>query len=189
MPSEDTPNIVPYFAAAAAIGTFTLMVEQALQGSGRAIDRQRELVAHVQGNSSIRARRRANGGQKWASNQSLTGQFPTHPNREFFTALQGIKSGDQRNFRPDQGNPLSSAILAFCSASKSDRPDRSRTLPRRRTRTPPPRCSVDHPAQKTPRWSRRSRSATCSTRVPSSAATYCPLEVYTMVFRLSLIHI
>ena len=27
-------------------GTFTLMVEQALQGSGRAIDRQRELLAH-----------------------------------------------------------------------------------------------------------------------------------------------
>jgi len=94
------------------------------------------LAGKIQGNSSIRARRRANGGQKWASNQSLTGQFPTHPNREFFTALQGIKSGDQRNFRPDQGNPLSSAILAFCSASKSDRPDRSRTLPRRRTRTP-----------------------------------------------------
>src|SRR5215813_10795790 len=26
-----------------------------------------------------------------------------HPNWEFFTALQGIKSGDQGNSRPDQG--------------------------------------------------------------------------------------
>ena len=30
-------------------------------------------------------------------------QFPTHPNREFFEALQGIKSGDQGNFSPHQG--------------------------------------------------------------------------------------
>ena len=48
-----------------------------------------------------------------ARNQFLTGQFPTHPNREFFAALQGIKSGDQGNFRPDQGIPLSSALWAF----------------------------------------------------------------------------
>jgi hypothetical protein len=40
------------------------------------------------------------------------GQFPTHPNREFFAAEQGIKSGDQANFRPDQGNPLWPAILS-----------------------------------------------------------------------------
>jgi len=33
--------------------------------------------------------------QKSARNQFLTGQFPTHPNREFFAALQGIKSDDQ----------------------------------------------------------------------------------------------
>jgi hypothetical protein len=46
------------------------------------------------------------------SNQCLTGQFPKHPNREFFAALQGIKSGDQGNFRPDQGIPLSTAISA-----------------------------------------------------------------------------
>ena len=38
------------------------------------------------------------------------GQFPTHPNREFFAALQGIKWGDQGSFRRDQGIPLSSAI-------------------------------------------------------------------------------
>src|SRR6266478_1937433 len=37
-------------------------------------------------------------------------QFPTHPNREFFAALQGIKSGDQGSFRRDQGISLSSAI-------------------------------------------------------------------------------
>ena len=35
------------------------------------------------------------------------------PNREFFCGLQGIKSGDQGKFRPDQGIPLSSAIWAF----------------------------------------------------------------------------
>ena len=36
-----------------------------------------------------------------------TCQFPTHPNREFrefIAALQGIKSGDLGNSRPDQGN-------------------------------------------------------------------------------------
>src|SRR5258705_11539731 len=59
-------------------------------------------------------------------NQSLTSQFPTHPNREFFAALQGIKSGDQGKFRPDQGIPLSSAIWAS-ACRQSDRPDRSRT--------------------------------------------------------------
>jgi hypothetical protein len=48
--------------------------------------------------------------QKRARNQFLTGQFPTHPNREFFAALQGIKSGDQGSFRRDQGIPPSSAI-------------------------------------------------------------------------------
>jgi hypothetical protein len=34
------------------------------------------------------------------------------PNMEFFCGLQGIKSGDQGNFRPDQGIPLSSAVFA-----------------------------------------------------------------------------
>ncbi len=34
----------------------------------------------------------------------------TPPNREFFAALQGIKSGDQGCFRRDQGIPPSSAI-------------------------------------------------------------------------------
>ena len=42
-------------------------------------------------------------GPKRPSTQCLTSQFPTHPNREFFAALQGIKSGDQGNFFPHQG--------------------------------------------------------------------------------------
>ena len=48
------------------------------------------LAANLQGISSIRARRHRQRRQKRASNQSLTGQFPKHPNREFFAALQGI---------------------------------------------------------------------------------------------------
>ena len=48
------------------------------------------LAANLQGISSIRARRHRQRRQKRASNQSLTGQFPMHPNREFFAALQGI---------------------------------------------------------------------------------------------------
>jgi hypothetical protein len=33
-----------------------------------------------------------------------------HPNKEFFCGLQAIKSGDQGNFRRDQGIPLPSAL-------------------------------------------------------------------------------
>jgi len=33
----------------------------------------------------------------------LARQFPTHRNREFFAPLQGIKSGDQGIYSPDQG--------------------------------------------------------------------------------------
>src|ERR1700730_3386596 len=65
------------------------------------------LAGNIQGISSIR------GQPKTISNQYLTGQFPKHPNREIFAALQGIKSVDQGNFRPDQGIPLSSALWAF----------------------------------------------------------------------------
>jgi hypothetical protein len=36
--------------------------------------------------------------KKGMPNQNLKSQFPTHPNREFFAALQGIKSSDQGNF-------------------------------------------------------------------------------------------
>src|SRR5580693_3123079 len=70
------------------------------------------LAGNIQGISSIRALAARQGQTKGASNQYLTGQFPKHPNREFFAALQGIKSADQGNFRPDQGIPLASAISA-----------------------------------------------------------------------------
>jgi len=58
------------------------------------------LAGNIQGISSIRASAARQGQPKTASNQYLTGQFPKHPNREFFAALQGIKSGDQGNFAP-----------------------------------------------------------------------------------------
>src|ERR1700682_2830038 len=71
------------------------------------------LAGKIQGISPIRGLAAPRRERKMARNQFLTGQFPTHPNREFFAALQGIKSGDQGNFRPDQGIPLSSALWAF----------------------------------------------------------------------------
>jgi len=39
-----------------------------------------------------------------------------HPNWEFFTALQGIKSGDQGNSRPDQGKRPSARVLPVIGA-------------------------------------------------------------------------
>ena len=51
-------------------------------------------------------------------NQSLTSQFPTHPNREFFTAYQGIKSADQGNFRPDQGKGPLARVLGRSRAKR-----------------------------------------------------------------------
>ena len=56
-----------------------------------------------------------------ARNQFLTGPIPYASEQgifcgltgNFLAALQGIKSGDQGNFRPDQGIPLSSALWAF----------------------------------------------------------------------------
>jgi hypothetical protein len=48
--------------------------------------------------------------QKRVPKHSFTGEFPTPFNREFFAALQGIKSGDQGNFGSDQGILLSTAI-------------------------------------------------------------------------------
>jgi hypothetical protein len=71
------------------------------------------LAGKIQGNSPIRASAAPRRQPKRARNQFIAGQFPTHPNREFFCGLQGIKSGDQGKFRPDQGIPLSSAIWAF----------------------------------------------------------------------------
>src|SRR5262249_49166547 len=52
----------------------------------------------MQGISSIPSSAARKTGAKKASNQCFSGQFPTHPNREIFAALQGIKSGDQGNF-------------------------------------------------------------------------------------------
>jgi hypothetical protein len=52
-------------------------------------------------------------------------EFPTHPNREFSVALQGIVSGDHGIFWPDQGRgvkPAAIAALGFLAA------DHSRTL-------------------------------------------------------------
>jgi hypothetical protein len=63
-------------------------------------------------------RRRLGGSQKRHEISLLRAQFPTHPNREFFAALQGIKSGDQGSFRRDQGIPPSSTICA--PGDKSD---------------------------------------------------------------------
>jgi hypothetical protein len=68
------------------------------------------LAGKIQGISPIPGLRAPRRQRKSARNQFLTGQFPTHPNREFFAALQGIKSGDQGSFRRDQGIPPSSAI-------------------------------------------------------------------------------
>jgi hypothetical protein len=68
------------------------------------------LAGKKQGISPIRRLAAPGRQRKRARNQFLTGQFPTHPNREFFAALQGIESGDQASFRRDHGIPLSSAI-------------------------------------------------------------------------------
>ena len=62
-----------------------------------------ELVSE---NAKIRVSAAPRRQRKRAGNQFLTGQFPTHPNREFFAALQGIKSGEQGNSRPDHSSFL-----------------------------------------------------------------------------------
>ena len=79
------------------------------------------LAGKIQGISPIRGLVAPRRQRKWARNQFLTGQFPTHRNREFFAALQGIKSGDQGSFRRDQGIPPSSAIWRSPPGDKSDR--------------------------------------------------------------------
>ena len=67
----------------------------------------------------------------YASIQRPTCQFPTHPNREFrefIAALQGNKSGDLGNSRPDQGNrkPLGHVNRSRECPALAERP-----LPRR----------------------------------------------------------
>ena len=61
------------------------------------------LAGKIQGISSIRNSAARQRGPKKPSNQCLTSQFPTLRNREFFAALQGIKSDDQGSFSPHQG--------------------------------------------------------------------------------------
>ena len=58
-------------------------------------------------------RQRLDGGQKGHHLSALRANFLRTPNREFFAALQGIKSGEQGNSRPDQGISRWSAIWRF----------------------------------------------------------------------------
>jgi hypothetical protein len=61
------------------------------------------LAGKIQGISSIRGSVARQRQSKASLNQCLTSQFPTHLNREFFWALQGIKSDYLGTFRPEQG--------------------------------------------------------------------------------------
>jgi hypothetical protein len=93
------------------------LVRSRLAAGGRSHERTRlwtpkfPLAGKIQGISSIPGSAAPQRQRKREPHQFLTGQFPTHPNREFFAALQGIQIGDQRNFRPHQGIQLSSGIL------------------------------------------------------------------------------
>jgi len=88
-------------------------------GANSSLGGQNSLLAgKIQGISSIRASETRQRWLKTSSDQCLTGQFPAHPNREFFAALQGIKSSDQGNFRPDQGKRPSARVLAPNRGSK-----------------------------------------------------------------------
>jgi hypothetical protein len=64
----------------------------------------------------------------------LYGPIPYASKQGIFAALQGIKSGEQGNSRPDQGTSRWSATWRFAGGDNSDRSDRSRTLPRKRTK-------------------------------------------------------
>ena len=68
------------------------------------------LVGKIQGISSMRGLSATSTAEKRGLSQSLTDQFPTHLNREFFWPLQGIKSDHQGTFRADQGSPLWRAL-------------------------------------------------------------------------------
>ena len=58
---------------------------------------------------------------KASLNQCLTSQFPTHLNREFFWALQGIKSDYLGTFRPEQGILLWPTIGRLPRTARSGR--------------------------------------------------------------------
>jgi hypothetical protein len=119
------------------------------------------LAGKIQGISPIRGLAAPGRQRKRARNQFLTSQFPTHPNREFFAALQGIKSGDQGNFCPDQGIPLSSAIWAFALPtirSPPTDPKRCREgEPRRRCSKSPKPISSSGAPRGVPQIARRVR--------------------------------
>ena len=52
------------------------------------------------------------------SDQGFTGEFPTHPNREIFGGLQGIRTGDQGNYPPVSRNSDFGTILDDIGALK-----------------------------------------------------------------------
>ena len=62
------------------------------------------ICARIPGISSIRSSVGISTAAKTASYQNLEDEFPTHLIREFFWALQGIRSDHQGTFRPDQGS-------------------------------------------------------------------------------------
>jgi|SRR6516164_7770294 len=71
------------------------------------------LAGKMQGIPSIVGSTARQAERKRAPSQWLTSQFPTHRSREFFTPLQGIKSGDQENFRADQ--KMSAVAISSCN--------------------------------------------------------------------------
>jgi hypothetical protein len=61
------------------------------------------LARNIQGIHSIGARLPHITAENSEISQCFVSEFPTHPNREFPVALQGIESGDHGIFWPDQG--------------------------------------------------------------------------------------
>jgi hypothetical protein len=130
------------------------------------------LAVKIQGISPIRGLAAPGRQRKRARNQFLAGQFPTHPNREFFAALQGIKSGDQGSFRRDQGirfrplfwhsplvtNPIVATDLERCREGEKERCEMLEAI-RSRSRARGRRC----PCERRPRHA-TNRSASSSTR-------------------------
>jgi hypothetical protein len=50
--------------------------------------------------------------------EGLMRKFPTHWNREFISVQQGIKSGHQGNYSPDQGTPPFHPTTALSQVSE-----------------------------------------------------------------------
>jgi hypothetical protein len=61
------------------------------------------ICARIPGIHSIGARLPHITAENSEIGQGFMSEFPTHPNREFPVALQGIESGDHGIFWPDQG--------------------------------------------------------------------------------------